>query len=130
MNNTLIKILFLTLPINLFGQIKSDTTKAAPIMLNKSDLKKVSLNLTSAGKNYLAAENLIILGGISAIIGSIIYTKEMKPSPGKIADGSTGKLFIGLGIGCNIAAFFCRYNGHGDLIQSGKDLENYSNNIK
>jgi len=94
-------------------------------------LNSVASNLIDAGKSYENSENLLILGTLSMVVGSIVYSKQISnKTPGKISDSSSGKLFIGLGAVLNISSIVCRYTGHNNLTNSGKELKNYVKSLK
>jgi hypothetical protein len=109
-------------------QIKSvDPTQTNPNLL----LTSVATNLENAGKSYETADNLLILGALSMVVGSIVYTKQISnKTPGKISDGSGGKLLIGIGAALNISSIVSRFTGHNHLKNSGKELKNYVKSFK
>ena len=102
----------------------SQTNRDSIIMLNKQTnptlLLNSATNLIDAGKSYQNADKFLLLGVTSAIIGSLIYTKDQK----------YGLAFIMGGVFLNINSIFERYDGHKKLKQSGKDLINYSKSLE
>jgi len=120
----IILLSLLLLPLMGFSQTNRDSI----IMLNKQTnptlLLNSATNLIDAGKSYQNADNFLLLGVTSAIIGSLIYTKVNQVNKGY------GLAFIMGGVFLNINSIFERYDGHKKLKQSGKDLINYSKSLE
>jgi len=128
-------ILFTLLFFPLLGF--SQNNRDSIIILNKQTnpnllLSSVATNLENAGKSYETADNLLILGSLSMIVGSFIYyTKKVSnKTPGKISNGSGGQLLMGAGVVLNVSSLLERYNGHRNLKESGQNLKNYTKSLK
>jgi hypothetical protein len=131
---------FLFFPLLGFSQNNRDSiimrnpqTKSIELIQTNPNLllSSVATNLENAGKSYETADNLLILGALSMIAGSILYSKQISnKTPGKISDGSGGQLLMGAGVVLNVYSLFERYNGHRNLKESGQNLKNYTKSLK
>jgi hypothetical protein len=120
----IILISLLLLPLLGFSQTNRDSI----IMLNKQYkyvdpntlLKSSANNLIDAGKSYQTADNLLLLGVATSIVGSLLYQKDKNLAKG---------LFF-VGIVLNLSSLTERYNGHRNLKESGQYLKNYTESLK
>jgi len=114
-------ILFFLLFLPLLGF--SQTNRDSIIMLNpqtKTLLNSVASNLTDAGKSYETADNLLLVGIATSIVGSLIYQKDKNLAK--------GLMFVGIVL--NLSSLTERYDGHRNMKESGENLKNYSKSFK
>jgi hypothetical protein len=97
-------------------QTKSvDLTRTNPNLL----LSSVANNLIDAGKSYETADNLLLLGVATSIVGSLLYQKDKTSAKG---------LWV-VGLVLNVSSLLERYNGHRNLKESGQNLMNYTKSL-
>jgi hypothetical protein len=89
-------------------------------------LSSVATNLMDAGKSYETADDLLILGSLSMILGSFLCVQFQNNPSGKLS----GQLLMGAGVVMNISSLFERYNGHRNMKESGENLRNYTKSLK
>ena len=120
----IILLFLLFFPLVGFSQNNRDSI----VMLNKQYkyvdpntlLNSSAKNLIDAGKSYETADNLLLLGVATSIVGSLIYQKDKNLAKG---------LFF-VGIVLNLSSLTERYNGHRNLKESGQNLKNYTESLK
>jgi len=82
-------------------------------------LNSVATNLENAGKSYETADNLLLFGVATSIVGSLLYQKDKTSAKG---------LWV-VGLVLNVSSLFERYNGHRNLKESGQNLKNYTKSL-
>ena len=82
-------------------------------------LNSVATNLENAGKSYETADNLLLLGVATSIVGSLLYQK----------DKTSAKGLLVVGLVLNVSSLLERYNGHRNIKESGQNLKNYTKSL-
>jgi hypothetical protein len=119
---TLISFLFISsLSI---GQISSDTTKKQlPIMLNRSnELKQISMNLGRGTDSYKTSDIMFLTSIGVGILATVANANGLFPDVGM-------GIYV-LPILINGCGWIIRFEGHSEMKNASKNLENYSNTLR
>jgi hypothetical protein len=118
-NIILFSLLFF--PLLGFSQTNRDSIimRNPQIQTNPNLLLNSATNLIDAGKSYETADNLVLLGVATAIVGGLIYQKH----------NNVGKQIMFASLVLDISSLFERYNGHRNLKESGQNLRNYTKSL-